>query len=86
MEIDGIEVDVNNKIFTVEGNCLYSNEKKSLIICYIKEENIEKEDLSQNLEVIESRAFRQSQNLKKIELPDSVLEIGAYAFLDKFLS
>ena len=82
MTIEKIEVDINNKTFTVEGNCLYSNEKKNLIICYIKEENIEKEDLSQNLEVIESRAFRQSQNLKKIELPDSVLEIGLYAFLD----
>lgn len=82
MTIEKIEVDVNNETFTVEGNCLYSNAKKNLVVCYIKEDNIEKEDLPQSLEVIEARAFRQSQNLKKIELPDSVLEIGAYTFTD----
>ena len=79
--VSRIEVAENNETYIVEGNCLYSNEKKNLVICYSKAETIEKTDLSQELEIIEARAFRQATNLKNIELPDSVLRIEQYAFI-----
>ena len=80
--VSRIEVAENNETYITDNNCLYSNEKKNLVICYSKAETIEKTDLSQELEIIEARAFKQATNLKNIELPDSVLRIELYAFLD----
>ena len=79
--VSRIEVAENNETYIVDNNCLYSNEKKNLVICYSKAETIEKTDLSQELEIIEERAFKQARNLKNIELPDSVLRIEIYAFI-----
>ena len=76
-----IEVAENNETYITDNNCLYSNEKKNLVICYSKAETIEKTDLSQELEIIEARAFKQATNLKNLELPDSVLRIEAFAFI-----
>ena len=75
-----IEVDIDNETYITDNDCLYSNAKKNLVICYSKEETIQKTDLSQELEIIEARAFKQATNLKNIELPDSVLRIEDYAF------
>ena len=79
--VSRIEVAENNETYITDNDCLYSNEKKNLVICYSKAETIEKTDLSQELEIIEERAFKQATNLKNIELPDSVLRIETYAFI-----
>ena len=80
--VSRIEVAENNETYITDNDCLYSNEKKNLVICYSKAETIEKTDLSQELEIIEARAFKQATNLKNIELPDSVLRIEVYAFIN----
>ena len=78
--VSKIELDPNNNTYVVEGDCLYTKDKKKLIICYIKDEIIEKTDLAEELEIITQKAFKQATNLKNIELPDSVLSVESYAF------
>ena len=78
--VSEVEVHINNETYIVEGNCLYSNEKKNLVMCYSKTEIIEKTDLLNELEIIGEYAFKQATNLKNIELPDSVLRIESNAF------
>ena len=78
--VSKIELDPNNNTYVVEGDCLYTKDKKKLIICYIKDEIIEKTDLAEELEIITPKAFKQATNLKNIELPDSVLSVEGYAF------
>ena len=78
--VSKIELDPNNNTYVVEGDCLYTKDKKKLIICYIKDEIIEKTDLAEELEIITKKAFKQATNLKNIELPDSVLSVESYAF------
>ena len=73
-------INVNNELYTIENNCLYENGKKKLIMCYSKEEIIDKVDLAEELETIGSYAFKQAINLKNIELPDNVLSIESYSF------
>ena len=80
--VSKIELDPNNNTYVVEGDCLYTKDKKKLIICYIKDEIIEKTDLAEELEIITQKAFKQATNLKNIELPDSVLSVEDYAFGD----
>ena len=81
--VSKIELDPNNNTYVVEGDCLYTKDKKKLIICYIKDEIIEKTDLAEELEIITPKAFKPATNLKNIELPDSVLSVESYAF-DRF--
>ena len=81
--VSKIELDPNNNTYVVEGDCLYTKDKKKLIICYIKDEIIEKTDLAEELEIITPKAFKPATNLKNIELPDSVLSVESYAF-DEF--
>ena len=78
--VSKIELDPNNNTYVVEGDCLYTKDKKKLIICYIKDEIIEKTDLAEELEIITPKAFKPATNLKNIELPDSVLSVESYAF------
>ena len=78
--VSKIVLDPNNNTYVVEGDCLYTKDKKKLIICYIKDEIIEKTDLAEELEIITQKAFKQATNLKNIELPDSVLSVESYAF------
>ena len=78
--VSKIVLDPNNNTYVVEGDCLYTKDKKKLIICYIKDEIIEKTDLAEELEIITKKAFKQATNLKNIELPDSVLSVESYAF------
>ena len=80
--ISAIIVDAGNQNYIVEGECLYSKDKKNLIICFTKNEIMSKTDFAEELEIIESRAFRQAQNLKEIELPDSVLRIERYIVIE----
>ena len=78
--VSKIEVDINNASFVVEGDCLYTKDKKRLIICYIKDEIIEKTDFAKELEVVGTRAFNKAENLTSIELPDSILNMEAHNF------
>ena len=78
--VSKIELDPNNNTYVVEGDCLYTKDKKKLIICYIKDEIIEKTDLAEELEIITRKDFKPATNLKNIELPDSVLSVESYAF------
>ena len=78
--VSKIVLDPNNNTYVVEGDCLYTKDKKKLIICYIKDEIIEKTDLAEELEIITKKAFKPATNLKNIELPDSVLSVESYAF------
>ena len=78
--VANIIVDKNNKNYIVKGNCLYSIDKKKLIICFSKDKQMLKSDFADELEVIKAKAFTQAPNLTNIELPDSVLTIEEYAF------
>ena len=80
--ISAIIVDAGNQNYIVEGECLYSKDKKNLIICFTKNEIMSKTDFAEELEIIETRAFKQAENLKKIELPDSVLRIEKYIVIE----
>ena len=70
--VENIEVDSGNKKFTVENNCLYSIDKKRLIVCFTKEETVQ---LSNQLEIIDSYSFRAAPNLTELTLPESVTTI-----------
>ena len=80
--VSNINVDKNNNNLLVEGKCLYSKDGKKLIICFSKNTKMVKTDFKEGLEVIESKAFQQAPYLTEIELPDSVLEIKKYAFIN----
>lgn len=75
--LKNIEVNENNKSLTVENECLYTKDKKTLIVCFDQDETVE---LSNVLENICDYAFRLARNLKVINLPDSVFSIGGQAF------
>ena len=75
--LKNIEINENNKYLTVENRCLYTKDKKTLIVCFEQGETVE---LSNVLENIRSFAFKFAPNLKVVNLPDSVLSIEGQAF------
>lgn len=77
LSIKEIEIDMNNQFFEVRDECLYTKDMKTLVACFTQSENI---DLISSLERIGDSAFRFAQNLRIIDLPDSVLIIDNYVF------
>ena len=75
--ISNIEVDSNNANMIVENNCLYSYDKKELLLCFTKEKTV---TLSENLEKVEGFSFKAASNIEEIILPESVKRIESQAF------
>lgn len=68
--------DIENYYFETGGNVLYSKDKTQLIAVPVKATEINLE----NIEVIGDGAFYGLTDLVKVTIPDSVKEIGDYAF------
>ena len=75
--LSSIEVNVDNNFFIVENDCLYTIDKKELVVCFTKNETVE---LSDRLETIRVYAFRPALNITDLTLPDSVLSISGQVF------
>ena len=75
--ISSIEVDSNNTNMTVENNCLYSYDKKELLLCFTKEKTV---TLSENLEKVGGFSFKSASNIEEVILPESVKSIETQAF------
>ena len=80
--IINMEVDPNNNYYLAEDKCLYTKDKKSLIMCYTNEETV---NLPEGLETIESFAFNHVRNVKIINIPNSVLTIKNYAIANSYI-
>ena len=77
--ISAIEVDSNNTNMIVENNCLYSYDKKTLLLCFTKEKTV---TLSENLEKLEGFSFKAASNIEEIILPESVKNIETQVFTE----
>ncbi len=81
--IEEIEVSPQNKKFSVskEDKILYTKDKKEIIACYSKEENINI-DPNNNIGflTLNDWSFVLATNAKRITLPDSLISIGAEVF------
>ena len=77
LEIENIVVDQNNTNFYVENECLYSYDKKKLLLAFTKNDTV---ILNQNVENIEENSFMCASNITSVTLPESVLSIGYQAF------
>ena len=75
--ISAIEVDSNNTNMIVENNCLYSYDKKTLLLCFTKEKTV---TLSENLEKVDGFSFKAASNIEEIILPESVKSIESQVF------
>ena len=75
--ISSIEVDSNNTNMTVENNCLYTYDKKELLLCFTKEKTI---TLSEKLEKVGAYSFKSASNIEEIILPETVKSIESQAF------
>ena len=77
LEIENIIVDENNTNFYVENECLYSYDKKKLILAFTKNDTV---ILNQNVENIQYYSFKSAPNVTSVTLPESVLSIGSQVF------
>ena len=75
--LNSIEIDSQNQYMCVENNCLYTKDKKQLLVCFEQGENLQ---LYDNVEVLSSYSFSFAPNLKEIILPESVIRIDAQVF------
>ena len=75
--LNSIEIDSQNQYMCVENNCLYTKDKKQLLVCFEQGENLK---LYDNVEVLCSHSFSYAPNLKEIILPESVIRIDAQVF------
>lgn len=76
--LNTIEIDSENQYMCIENNCLYTKDKKQLLVCFEQGENLQ---LYDNVEALCSYSFSYAPNLKQIILPESVIRIDSYVFL-----
>lgn len=77
--LEAILYDGNN--FTVENGVLF-NKDKTKILCYPIGKKAESYIIPAGVRYISEKTFMKSRHLKKVTIPDSVLEIGFWAFRD----
>ncbi len=77
--LEQIEVEDGNTQYTSEDGYLYTDSGTTLAMCYLKENVIKPKE---GILKIGSYAFYQEKSVQQIELPDSVQEIEAMAFMN----
>ncbi len=77
LAIENIVVDQNNANFYVENECLYSYDKKKLLLAFTKNDTV---ILNQNVENIGEYSFMCAPNITSVTLPETILSIGEQAF------
>ena len=73
--ISNVQVTEGNNNFSVENNCLYNEEKTTLIMCYTKEANVK---LAETVKSINSHSFKQAVNIENLEFTESITSLPSY--------
>ena len=77
--ISNVVVDINNTKYISENGILYTKDTKELIMCYSKDVEIR---LKEGIINLREHCFKQAENANSIVLPESLEQIGAFAFSD----
>lgn len=80
--IEEVEISDKNSRYAVLSNdkIWYSKDKKELMMCYSKDKNINLKE--KDISIIKESAFDQATNAENIELPDTLTQIKASAFIN----
>ena len=80
--IEEVEISDKNSRYAVLSNdkIWYSKDKKELMMCYSKDKNINLKE--KDIFIIKESAFDQATNAENIELPDTLTQIKAAAFIN----
>ena len=80
--IEEVEISGQNSRYAVLSNdkIWYSKDKKELMMCYSKDKNINLKE--KDIFIIKESAFDQATNAENIELPDTLTQIKAAAFIN----
>ena len=74
--ISNVIVDENNTRYALENGILYTKDDKTLIMCYLKEKDI---NIEEGILTLNAYCFKQAENAENIILPESLQTISSSA-------